>query len=184
MEFSAQAPDTPALRIEIVPGASLSQAQYESIVALCTRAYEEEFEEILAGFVEPTHVLGYLGGELVSHALWIPRTLLYNGAALRSAYVEAVATEPRYQGRGYASAVLRALAGAITAYDIGALSPSDPAFYARLGWELWRGPLAVATAEGIVPTPDEQVMILRLPKTPPLNLHGTLVAPWRPGEVW
>lgn len=184
MEFSAQAPHTPALRIEIVPGASLSQVQYESIVALCTRAYDEEFGEILAGFAGPTHVLGYLGDELVSHALWIPRTLLYNGAALRSAYVEAVATEQRHQGRGYASAVLRALAGAITDYDIGALSPSDPAFYARLGWELWRGPLAVATDEGIVPTPDEQVMILRLPKTPPLDLHGTLVAAWRPGEVW
>jgi len=76
------------------------------------------------------------------------------------------------------------LAGAITAYDIGALSPSDPAFYARLGWELWRGPLAVATDAGITPTPDEEVMILRLPKTPPLDLHGTLVAPWRPGDVW
>ena len=76
------------------------------------------------------------------------------------------------------------LAGAITAYDIAALSPSDPAFYARLGWELWRGPLAVATDAGITPTPDEEVMILRLPKTPPLDLHGTLVAPWRPGDVW
>ncbi len=172
------------MQIEIIPQASLAQALYDDIVALCTRAYEEEFGEILAQFADSTHVVAYLNGELVSHALWIPRTLIYNGTPLRSAYVEAVATEPRYQGRGYASAVLRALAGAITDYDIAALSPSDPAFYARLGWERWRGPLAVLTDKGVVPTPDEDVMILRLPKTPPLDLHGTLVAPWRPGEIW
>ncbi len=177
---------TELLQIEIVPAASRPPALYQEIVALCTRAYEEDFAEILALFADPTHVVGYLGDKLVSHALWIPRTLICDGAALRSAYVEAVATEPRHQGRGYASAVLRSLAAAIAAcgYDIGALSPSDPAFYARLGWELWRGPLAVMTADGLVPTPDEQVMVLRLPKTPPLDLHGTLVAPWRPGEVW
>jgi len=173
-----------ALRIEIVPSASLTQSLHQEIVALCTRTYEEEFSKILALFDDPTHVVAYLDGELVSHALWIPRTLTYNGAPLRSAYVEAVATEPRYQGRGYASAVLRALAAAITDYDIAALSPSDPAFYTRLGWESWRGPLAVATADGITPTPGEDVMILRLPKTPPLDPHGTLVAPWRPGDVW
>lgn len=175
---------TESRHIKIVPCAARTPSLYHDIVALCTRAYEEEFGEILARFAEPTHVLGYLGDELVSHALWIPRTLIYNGAPLRSAYVEAVATEQRHQGRGYASAVLRALADAITDYDIAALSPSDPAFYARLGWELWRGPLAVATEDGIAPTPDEEAMILRLPKTPPLDLTGTLAAPWRAGEVW
>lgn len=184
MDFPTQESGAPALHIEIIPGASLTPAQHSSIVALCTCAYEEEFGEILAQFADPTHVVAYLGGELVSHALWIPRTLLYNDAPLLCAYVEAVATEPRYQGRGYASAVLRALARAISDYDIAALSPSDPAFYTRLGWESWRGPLAVATADGITPTPDEDVMILRLPKTPPLDLHGALVAPWRPGDVW
>jgi aminoglycoside 2'-N-acetyltransferase I len=175
---------TESLHIEITPRASLTQTLHGDIIALCTRAYEEEFGDILALFDDPTHVVAYLGGELVSHALWIPRTLTYNGAPLLCAYVEAVATEPRHQGRGYASAVLRALAAAITAYDIGALSPSDPAFYARLGWESWRGPLAAATDAGITPTPGEDVMILRLPKTPPLDLKGTLVAPWRTGDIW
>jgi GNAT superfamily N-acetyltransferase len=173
-----------SLQIKIFPYASLTQSLYRAILALCTRAYGDGFSEILALFEDPTHVVAELDGELVSHALWIPRILTYNGAPLLSAYVEAVATEPRYQGRGYASAVLRALAEAITAYDIGALSPSDPGFYARLGWESWRGPLAVATADGITPTPDEDVMILRLPKTPPLDLRGMLVAPWRPGDIW
>ncbi len=172
------------LHITIVPGTALSAALRQDIIALCTRAYEEDFADIMAAFTGATHVLGYLGDELVSHALWIPRTLTCNGAPLRCAYVEAVATEPRYQGRRCASSILRALAAAVTDYDLAALSPSEAAFYARLGWEAWRGPLAVLTAGSVIPTPDEDVMILRLPNTPPLDLYGMLVAPWREGDIW
>jgi GNAT superfamily N-acetyltransferase len=175
---------TDALRIDIVPRAALGPGQAAEVAALCARAYEEPFAEILDAFADATHVLASSAGEIVSHALWVPRTLVADGVALRSAYVEAVATEPRHQRRGHASRVLRALAAAITGYDLGALSPSDAAFYARLGWEAWRGPVAVATDAGVVPTPDEEVMILRLPATPPLDTAGTLVAPWRAGDVW
>ncbi len=175
---------TEALHIEIVPRAELPPHRYQEILALCQRAYGEDLGHLLAAFDDPIHVLGYLGEELVSHALWVERTLVYQGRPLRCAYVEAVATEPRYQGRGYASRVLRALATAIASFDVGGLSPSDPAFYTRLGWELWQGPLAVATDAGVTPTPDEGVMILRLPNTPPLDLHATLIAPWRVGEIW
>lgn len=175
---------TGSLQINIYPRASLPPALYQDSVALCSRAYEEDFGAILGLFPGATHVVAHQQGRLVSHALWIPRLLAYNGTPLLSAYVEAVATEPDAQGRGYASSVLRVLAAAITAYDVGALSPSDPAFYTRLGWELWLGPLAVVTAAGVRPMPEEQAMILRLPRTPPLDLHGTLAAPWREGEVW
>jgi GNAT superfamily N-acetyltransferase len=175
---------TESLRTEIIARHTLSPAQNEEIIALCTRAYEEDFRSLLAMFDDATHVLAYLDRQLVSHAMWVPRTLTYNGTPLHSAYVEAVATEPLHQGRGYASRVLRAVADAITAFDLGALSPSDPAFYTRLGWEEWRGPLAVERDGVVTPTPDEGVMILRLPNTPPLDLGGALVAPWRAGEIW
>ncbi len=175
---------TEALQIEIIPHSSISPARYQDIIALCSRAYDEDFHDSLALFVDAFHVVGSLDRELVSHALWIPRTLSYNGMPLRSAYVEAVATEPRYQGQGYASKLLRALAAAITSYELGALSPSDPAFYRRLGWEQWLGPLAVMSDEGVRPTPEDVAMILRLPDTPTLDLHGTLTAPWRAGEIW
>ena len=36
----------------------------------------------------------------------------------------------------------------------------------------------------LLPTPEEQVMVLRLPKTPPLDLELPLSAEWREGEVW
>ena len=46
-----------SLQIEIVPCASRTPSLYHDIVALCTRAYEEEFGEILAQFADPTHVV-------------------------------------------------------------------------------------------------------------------------------
>ncbi|GAF68279.1 unnamed protein product, partial [marine sediment metagenome] len=36
-----------------------------------------------------------------------------------------------------------------------------------------------------IPTPGEEVMIHRLPHTPPsLDLHAPLSTDWRPGDVW
>jgi aminoglycoside 2'-N-acetyltransferase I len=184
MRSRRAAETTGPLRIDVLPGDSLTARQRAEIIALCSRAYEEDFSSLFDDFAATTHVLANVGRRWVSHALWIERPLFYNGARLRSAYVEAVATEPAHQRRGYASAVLRALALAIGAYDIGALSPSDPAFYARLGWELWQGSLFVERDGRQHPTPDEVVMVLRLPNTPPLDVGGTLAAPWRKGDIW
>ena len=175
---------TTPLHIEILPSVSLTPTQRAEIIELCSRAYEEDFSSLFDYFAAPTHVVARLDHRLVSHALWIERTLDYNDTRLRSAYVELVATDPAYQRRGYGSAVLQALAQAITDYDLGALSPSEPDFYARLGWELWQGSLFVERDGQQYTTPDETVMILRLPNTPPLDLRGTLTAPWREGEVW
>jgi aminoglycoside 2'-N-acetyltransferase I len=176
---------TDALHIKIIAQKDLNQPERDQIVELCSRTYQEDFSSIVQlPYDHPVHILAYATGTLVSHALWFTRILSYNGLPLRSAYVEAVATQPAFQGRGYASTVLRNLAGAITSYDIGALSPSDPAFYTRLGWENWRGGLFVATESDSVATPEYRVMILRLPQTPPLDLTGSLCAPWREGDIW
>ena len=175
--------ETP-LRIEILPAAFLDAKLCADIVELCEQAYEEPLAGTLAAFENPTHVLGFLGDELASHALWLPRALRHQSRWLRAAYIEAVATRPRLQGRGFGSAVLRAAAGHITSFEIGALSPSDARYYERLGWERWRGPLLLSTDRGDEPTPDEEVMILRLPGSPPLDLDGSLAATWRPGDIW
>lgn len=116
----------------------------------------------------------------------VARTLMTDGLPpLDTAYVELVATAPEAQRRGYARTLLRHLVTAMLGFDIGALSPSDPAFYAPLGWEEWRGPLATRTSAGVMPTPDEAVMILRLPRTPgSLDVWQPLSVEWRPGEVW
>jgi aminoglycoside 2'-N-acetyltransferase I len=175
---------TQELTIQIIDGAGLPAATRAEIVRLCTAAYGEDFEPYLI-YPSPVHVLGYLGEALVSHAMWVTRWLQAGAAApLRTAYVEAVATDPACQGRGYASAIMRRLAAEVVDFDLAALSPSDEAFYARLGWERWRGPLAIRAAHGILATPDEEAMVLRLPATPPLDLGAPLSAEWRDGELW
>jgi aminoglycoside 2'-N-acetyltransferase I len=98
--------------------------------------------------------------------------------------VEAVATADAYRGRGYATAVMQRLGQEIIDFELGGLSPAEQGLYLRLGWELWRGPLFIRTAAELVPTPDEVVMVLRLPNTPSLDLDAALSAEWREGELW
>jgi aminoglycoside 2'-N-acetyltransferase I len=95
-----------------------------------------------------------------------------------------VATEPQFQGRGFATAVMRRLASSIHDFEIGGLSPAEPMLYTRLGWVFWQGPLFIRTQAGLLSTPDGSVMILRLPKTPSLDLTLPLSAEWREGELW
>lgn len=143
-------------------------------------------EPVFNTFSDPTHVLGFYNGALVSHALWITRLLqVGDRPPLKTAYVEAVATDPAWRHRGFATAIMRRIAAEVQGFDLAALSPFDVAYYARLGWELWQGPLFIRTSGGLQPSPDdEQVMILRLPKTPPLDLTQPLSAEWREGELW
>jgi len=94
-------------------------------------------------------------------------------------------TEEAYRDRGFATAMMRRLASEIRDFDLAALSPFSVAYYERLGWELWRGPLWIRTEDGPLPSPaDEAVMILRLPHTPILDLRQPLSAEWREGELW
>ncbi len=176
---------THGITFEVTRAEDFTTANKAEIVSLCSAAYEERFDHLFEMLPGSTHVLARLDGKLVSHAAWVTRWLQpEEHALLRTAYVEAVATAPEYQGRGFATAVMKELEAQIGSYDLGALSPSDATFYERLGWELWRGPLAIRTESGLFPTPDEEVMILRLAGLPNLDLRGRLTAEWRSGELW
>lgn len=177
---------TSKLTFYVALAEDLTPDQRQAVIDLCTAAYEEDFSGFFTSLPGSTHVLAQHGGSLVSHACWVTRWLQPSGLPpLRTAYVEAVATAPTQQGQGFASATLRHLAGEIQDFDLGGLSPSDPAFYARFGWEVWRGPLAIRTETGLLHTPNEgELMILRLPATPPLDLDALITAEWRVGELW
>jgi aminoglycoside 2'-N-acetyltransferase I len=173
------------LKVEVVHTDEITHDLKAAILALCNRAYGEELTALFATFKDPTHVLGFHGGALVSHAMWVTRWLQPgNGSRLHTAYIEMVATEPGLQRRGFATAVMRRLASAISAYDLGALCPAETAVYARLGWVFWHGPLFIRTGERLIATPDERIMVLRLPKTPSLELDQAMSAEWREGELW
>lgn len=169
-----------------MPSDALDAPTRDAVLGLCARAYGEPFEPVLEAIGPATHVLAFEGTVLVAHAAWVERWLQPGrGALLRAAYVEAVATEPAYGRRGLASLVLRELAGALDGFDIGALSPSEPGFYARLGWRSWRGPLLVRHLDGSLESvADEQAMVLSLARTPALDLDAPLSIEWRPGEIW
>ncbi len=174
------------LTIQTVPSASLSPVDRDALVALCTEAYEEPFAQYLEDIGPGVHLLGFVEDTLVSHVMWVPRVLYAHGlGALDAAYVEAVATLPSAQGHGYASTLMRHVSAKLSDFQLAALSPSDHAWYARFGWETWQGPLSVRQDGRDEPTPDEELMVLRLPRTPQgLDVHAAIACDWRPGEVW
>jgi len=96
-----------------------------------------------------------------------------------------VSTLPAYEGQGCGSAVMRRLAAEIPDFEIGCLQTDIPGFYERLGWELWRGPLAGRGTDGLIPTPDQRgVMVLQLPSTPSLDLDALLTIEQQPDRIW
>lgn len=80
---------------------------------------------------------------------------------------------------------MRHLAKNIADYEIACLETERPAFYERLGWEVWRGALAGRSEEGVTPTPEQKgIMILRLERTPALDLDGALTIECQGGRIW
>ena len=174
------------MKIERVQTDRLDHDTRAEMLALCRAAYNEDLDGYFVDIGPGVHLLGRVGTALVSHAMIVERWLEVGGAVrLRTAYIELVATRPNEQRRGHASGLMRRVAEEIGEFDIGGLSPTDETFYARLGWKRWRGPLFVRTSTSVEPSPDEQLMVLRLPRTPTaLSLDAAVSIDWRPGEVW
>ena len=148
------------VRVETVAHEALTLGQRQEIVDLCTRAYEEPFDAFFDGLPGATHLLLYEGNRLASHVAWVERWLQQDGhEPLRTAYIEAVATEPEMQGKGYATRLMEIVHARVQAYPLAALSlPKRHCI--RLGWLPWAGPLSLRAPEGIVATPDEEILYL------------------------
>jgi aminoglycoside 2'-N-acetyltransferase I len=128
-----------------------------------------------------------LDGRVVSHASVVERDIQIGGLPLRTGYVEAVATCPEHQGRGYGTQVMREVGAWILGrFQIGVLGTGLHAFYQRLGWTIWAGASSVRTPTGTQATPDEDgfIMVLVTPATPHLDPAAPISCEWRPGDVW
>jgi aminoglycoside 2'-N-acetyltransferase I len=174
------------LNIQVKHYQALSEDEYLEILALCTQAFKRDYSPFLESFQNATHLLGRYHDRLVTHALWITRWLqIGTSPPLRTAYIEALATELNHRKKGFASEIMKRVTREIQDFDIVALSTGSPDFYTRLGWQLWCGPLFIRTEKGLMPTPNEHgVMVLSLPGTPPLDIDVPLSAEWRKGELW
>jgi len=174
-----------SLQLQVVSSHAMTRTQRDAVVALCSEVFGLDYAYYLNLCPDRVHVLGYVKEQLVSHALWLDRPLrIGDGPWLNSAYVEGVATAEAQRTRGYGSAVMRCLQAAIADYDLGALSPAVPQWYARLGWQQWLGPLWILDGETQLATPQETVLIHRTPRAAPLDVNASLTAPWRPFELW
>jgi aminoglycoside 2'-N-acetyltransferase I len=174
--------------VESVSTADLSTGDLSGIRQLMNAAFGDRFSE-----EDWNHALGgwhFLvrgsEGDIISHASVVPRKLEVSGQRISAGYVEAVATQPEFQGRGLATAVMRVVADFIGGrFQIGALS-GDPSFYERLEWQRWGGMTWCRRGESLSRTADEDGGILVLPtrSTPPLDLEGDIAVDWRDGDVW
>ena len=172
-----------------LPTAELTAPELSALHALLSAAFpdggftDDDFAHGMGGM----HWLAEVDGSIVSHASVVPRRLEAGDRPLRTGYLEAVATLPAFERRGFGSMVVRA-AGRylLPRYELGALSTGVPGFYLRLGWEAWLGPTFVRVEAGPERTEDDDgsIFILRTPSTPSLSLTDPLVCDWRIGDVW
>lgn len=180
---------TESTKIRFFKTKDLDTDARKSIVDLCVVAHQEEEFKNLFSYVPSggLHFLAFQGEQLVSHAMVTTRWLQPQGhPLLRTAYVDAVATLPAFQRRGHGSALMRHLAGRIDEeYIIGCLETERVEFYERLGWEVWRGPLAGRSTRGLIPTPEQKgIMVLRLSQTPALDLDSRLTIECQEERIW
>lgn len=144
---------------------------------------DDDWDHALGG----THVLVEIDDVVVSHASAVPRRLELPDRALYAGYVEAVATHPTFQRRGYAAAALQTIGRVIQdTYDIGALCTAIPDFYVNLGWDLWRGMTFANAPEGRLRTEEDDggVLVLRTPRTGQIDLNAPITCDHRFGDVW
>lgn len=167
---------------------ALDDESRAAIIRLCVTAHNEPDFENLFRYIPAggLHFLAYDGGTLASHAVVTTRFAQPDDLPLlRVAYVDAVATLPAYQGRGYSSALLRRFPTALADFDIACLETQIVGFYERLGWQEWHGPLAGRKGGELIPTPDQKgIMVLRLPGTPEINPDAGLVIECDGDRIW
>jgi len=174
--------------IRILASHEFSEAGLQTLRELLDESFEDGFrEDDWDHTVGGLHVLAVEDGGIVSHAAVVERLLTAEERPLRTGYVEGVATPLEHRGKGHASTVMREIGELIRgSYELGGLSTGLPDFYARLGWELWRGPTYMSSPAGPQRTPEDDgsVMVLRTTSTQQLKTTRPLMCDWRSGDVW
>ena len=178
-------------QIRVVPSADLAPNEWHDLSRLAAAAFREPWGPRVWEALGPAvHVLAEQDGRIAAHACYVERELHVGDRAMRTGYVEAVATDPRRGRQGHGTAAMVQIGELIreAGFELGALSTGAHHFYERLGWERWHGPAYVRMPDGELrrtPEEDDGIMILRTPLTPDtIDLTEPISVPWRPGEAW
>ncbi len=181
----------PRPRLRTLPTTALLPAELVAIRSLLDAAFgagQDAFsKDDWAHSIGGLHFVLDVDGEIVSHASVVAREIHLGDRPLRTGYVEAVATAPGRERRGFGTVVMEAVADHVRdAYELGALGTGRHHFYERLGWRTWAGRAFVRTPGGPRRTPDDEgyILVLRTPTSPPFGLDEPITCDWRPGDVW
>lgn len=161
--------------VKLAHTADLAPAERTAIRALLDAAFDglddADWDHALGGI----HAMVWANDELIGHASVVQRQFRYQGRAVRTGYVEAVAVHADHRREGVGHAVMAELERVIrAAYDLGALSSSEMGlpFYTARGWQRWQGRSFAMTPDGVVRTAEDDDSIFVLPVTP-LDLTAT-----------
>lgn len=176
------------MRVEAFATEDAAPALLDELHALCVRAFDgdfdpEDWEHGLGG----RHFVAYRDDRPVAHASVVGRILEADERPLRTGYVEAVATEPEFQGQGFGSLVMAEATWWIPgSYEFGALGTGAFAFYERLGWERWEGTTFVRDGDAVRRTEEDgdAMMVFRFGPSIAVDLEGTLLCETRSGDDW
>jgi aminoglycoside 2'-N-acetyltransferase I len=175
------------VRPTVVHTDDLDPSRLAAIRQMLDRAFDDfddhDWDHSLGGL----HVFVEIGELLVAHAAIVERPLEIDDRPFRTGYVEAVATDPSYQGRGFGSAVMHAVGEQIRRhFAIGALCTGLDGYYERFGWERWTGPTHVRHADGTEPSPDDDglIFVLRHGPSAEVELTSPISCEARAGDDW
>ena len=178
-------------RLRRVPTDDLTHAEIEAIRTLLWAAFppgeeaftEDDWRHSLGGM----HVILDDDLGLIAHAAIVERELHVGERPVRTGYIEAVATDPARQGRGYGTRLMTDVDDYVRSrFEMGALGTGAHHFYERLGWWTWRGPTFVRAPGGLRRTEEDDgyILVLETPTSPALDLDEAISCEWRSGDVW
>ena len=185
-------PRTPRLAvvdIVVVESDQVDPATRLRLRALWDRAFGARFTDDDADHAYGgVHVLAREGDRLIGHASAVPRLIRFGEEPWRTVgYVEAVATDPEFQGEGIGRRTMERLQKEISArWPVALLSTGRATgFYELLGWERWRGLSYTRTSTGVVRDGEHGgLMVLRLDPSAVPDLAVGVTCEDRSGDAW
>jgi aminoglycoside 2'-N-acetyltransferase I len=186
----------------------LSEKERKDIIDIGSKAHNKDISDLWNYIIDADKqskftsisIMGYDNKYLVSHAIIGERLIFYdnnknldnnfsNFIKLRTAYVDAVFTNPIFQNKGYAKILMKKVLEVIYDYnfDLGALETNYIKLYEYIGFERWNGNLyGIDFSNNIIETPEAKghVMIYKFNKSKFLNINNNLLILKQSSRIW